>query len=67
MTSVQFTVSEISSSMSTLSIVASGQEFVLVCGATLREICWEGGVMFIGANPSDSSGQIGAKKGRISR
>ena len=48
--------------MSTLNIVASDHEFVPICRATLREICWDGGIVFVGADPSDSSGQIGAKK-----
>ena len=44
---------KISSSVFNLSIIALGRELVLT-GATLQEIWWEGGVMSVGADPSDS-------------
>ena len=59
-------MSKISSSVSTLSIVALGQEFVPLCGVALRAICWDGGVLFIGVDPSGySEKEKGAKEERI--
>ena len=65
-TSIQFIVSKISSLISTLSIMASNRELAPI-EAALREICWEGGVMSVGVNPSDSPRQKRAKKERTSR